>query len=122
MPHPRHAGNERPIDLARRTRAEGLRERRGGKPRLCHEQATGCVLVEPMHEARSFAVAAAYRLEHAAHVARGAGAALHRKPHRLVDYEHVVIFVECDAFEEMARLLGLARWSARPRRRLEREW
>ena len=46
-------------------------------------------------------------LEHAVEVARGAGAALHRKPHRLVEHQHVVVLVERDRFEEGAVLRRL---------------
>ena len=54
-------------------------------------------------------------------MAHGAGAALHRKPHRLVEHQHVVVFVERDAFEEDAVLLRLRGVVARRgRRELER--
>ena len=38
-------------------------------------------------------------------MARGAGAALHREPHRLVEHQHVGVLVERDRFEERAGLL-----------------
>ena len=38
-------------------------------------------------------------------MARGAGAALHGKPHRLVEHQDVIVFVERDGFEEFAGLL-----------------
>ncbi len=121
MPHPGHAGDERPIDLARRARPEGFRQCRGRKARLRHQKATRGVLVETMHEAGALAVAAAKRFEHAVHMAHRAGAALHREPHGLVEDEHVVILVERDPFKEFSRLLGLARALARRCRRGERE-
>ena len=38
-------------------------------------------------------------------MARGAGAALHREPHRLVEHQHVVVLVEHDRLQEFAGLL-----------------
>ena len=96
---------KRPIDLARRARAEGLGQRRRRKARLGDEQAAGGVLVEPVHEPRPLAVRVAQHFEHAVEMARGAGAALHRKPHRLVEHQHVGVFVERDRFEKRAGLL-----------------
>ena len=110
----RHARDQRPVDLARRTRAEGLGERRGGKPGLRHQQAAGGILVEPVHQPRALAVGVAQHVEHAIEMARGAGAALHREPHGLVEHQHVVVLVERDRFEEFAGLgLGLAAGRAR---------
>jgi hypothetical protein len=58
----------------------------------------------------------AQNLEHAVDVACGAGAALHRKSHRLVEHEHVGILVERDRFEEGASFfVGLVAGSARLR-------
>ena len=73
---PRHAGDQRPIDFARRARAEGLGERRGGKARLGDQQAAGGVLVEPVHQARTLAVAwiARHRLPSTPSRCRRAGA------------------------------------------------
>src|SRR5262245_32501954 len=51
-----HARNQRPVDLARRARAERLRERRSRKARLGDEQATRRVLVEPVHKTWTLAV------------------------------------------------------------------
>ena len=117
----RHADHQRPIDLARRARAKGLGQRRGGKTRLGHQQAAGGVLVEPMHQARTLRVRCApQRAQHAVEVAHGAGAALHGKPHRLVEHQHVGIFVKRDRPDEGAVLLRLRRIVAR-RRRLELE-
>ncbi len=112
----RHAGDQRPVDLARRARAEGLGERGGGKARLGDQQAAGGVLVEPVHQARALAVGVAQHVEHAVEMARGAGAALHREPHRLVEHQHVGVLVQRDRFEEGAglrRRLALGR--QRPR-------
>ena len=109
-----HARDQCPVDLARRTRAEGLGERRGGEPGLRHQQAAGGILVEPVHQARALAVGVAQHVEHAIEMARGAGAALHRQPHGLVEHQHVVVFVERDGFEEITSLdLGLAPARAR---------
>ena len=114
---------ERPVDLARRARAEGLRERRRGKARLGDEQAAGRVLVEPVHEARALAVHArlAQHLQHAVEVARGARAALHRQAHRLVEHQHVVVLVQRDRLEEIARLLVLGGETRCPLRHIELE-
>ena len=114
----RHAGDQRPVDLARRARAEGLGQRRGGKARLRHQQAAGGVLVEPVHQARALRVGvrAAQGAQHAVEMARGAGAALHGEPHRLVEHQHVVVFVERDRLDEGAVLLRLRRVVARLRR------
>ena len=51
----------------------------------------------------------AQHLQHAVEMARGAGAALHRKPHRLVEHQHVVVLVQRDRLEERAGLLR-PRW------------
>src|SRR3974377_517471 len=50
-------------------------------------------------------------------MASGAGAALHRKSYRLVENQHVVVFVERDQLEEGAVLLRLRRVFTRFRRR-----
>ena len=117
LPRLRHAGDQRPVDLARRARAERLRQRGRRKARLGDQQAAGGVLVEPVHQPRALAVRVAQHLEHAVDMARGAGAALHRKPHRLVEHQHVGVLVERDRFEERAGLLvGFVARRARLRR------
>ena len=116
---PRHPGDQRPVDLARRARAEGLCERRGGKTRFGHQQAAGRILVEPVHEPRPLRVGMrpAQRAEHAVDVAHGTRAALHGEAHRLVEDEHVVVFVQRDRFDKGAVLLRLRGVIARRRRR-----
>ena len=74
----RHAGGQRPVDLARRARAEGLGERRRRETRLGDQQAAGRVLVEPMHEARPLAVDA--RLRAALPACRRHGASCRSRP------------------------------------------
>src|SRR5262249_17668923 len=59
LARPRHAGDERPIDLARGAAAKGARQRRSGKAGFCHQQTPGRVLVDTMHEARTLALAVA---------------------------------------------------------------
>ena len=56
LPDARHAGHERPIDLARHARPEGLGHGGGGKARLGDDEAAGRILVEPVHEARLLAL------------------------------------------------------------------
>src|SRR3546814_6789782 len=51
----RHPGDERPVDLARKPRAEGFRERHRGETGLGDDEAPGGVLVEPVDEARFLA-------------------------------------------------------------------
>ncbi len=58
----------------------------------------------------------AQRAQHAVEMARGAGAALHGEPHRLVEHQHVVVFVQRDRLDEGAVLLRLRRIVARLRR------
>src|SRR5262249_57480922 len=103
--------------LARRTRAEAFRQRRGGKARLGDRKTAGGILVEPMDEARALAIRArcAQRLEHAVDVARRAGAALYRKSHRLVEDHHVGVLIERDRAQVVAGLCG--RLVAQPARR-----
>ena len=114
--HLGHAGDQRPIDLARRSRAEGLGQGRRGKAGLGDQEAAGSVLVEPMHQPRPLAVGVAQDVEHAVDMARGAGAALHREPHRFVEHQHVGVLVQRDRFEERAGLfIGLAARRARLR-------
>src|SRR5262245_62028067 len=62
-----------------------------------------------MHEARALAVrpGRAQHFQHAVDVARGARAALHRKPHWLVEHQYVGILKERDRAQELARL-GIA--------------
>ena len=118
-----HAGDQRPVDLARRARAEGLGKRRSGKARLRHQQAAGGVLVEPMDQPRALSIGAgpAQGAEHAVNVTRGAGAALHGEAHGLVEHHDVVVLVERDRFQEGAVLLRAGRVIARRRRfQLER--
>ena len=98
----------------------GKRGRR--EPGLGHQQAPGCVLVEPVHQARPLAGAVAQHIEHAVDVAHGAGAALHREPHRLVQDQHVVVLVQHDRPQEFAGfLLGFGEigglWSVELERR-----
>ena len=113
----RHAGDQRPIDFPRRARAECLGESRRRKARLGDQQAARSVLIEPVHQPRTLAVRVAQNFQHAVEVPRGAGAALHRKPHRLVEHEHIVVFIERDRLEEIGGLLiGLIAHLARFRR------
>ncbi len=58
-----------------------------------------------MHEARTLPVGAAQGAEHPVNVTRGAGAALHRKAHRLVEHHDVGVLEEDDRFQERAILL-----------------
>src|SRR5262245_21070293 len=112
-----HARDQRPVDLARRARAEGLRQRCGRKACLGDEQAAGRVLVEPVDKTRALAVRPRrpQHLEHAVDVASGAGAALHRKPHRFVEHQHVSILMQRDRAQEVACLgVGLTVGSTRP--------
>src|SRR5262245_9366766 len=52
---------------------------------------------------------------------RGARTALNRKPHGLIEHQHVGIFVERDGFEEIARLVtGLRVTRGRPRLQSQR--
>jgi hypothetical protein len=60
-------------------------------------------------------VPVAHHLQHAVEMARGAGAALHREPHRLVEHQHVVVFVERDRLQKSARLVGFVTRRARLR-------
>ena len=62
----------------------------------------------------------AHDVEHAVHVARGAGAALHREPHGLVEDEDVGVLVERDRLEEGRRLLVGLRWPPASARDLDR--
>ena len=68
-----------------------------------------------MHEARALRVRVrpAQGAQHAVDMSRGAGAALHRKPHRFVEHQHIVVFVERDLFEKEAVLLRRRRVVAR---------
>jgi hypothetical protein len=84
---------------------------------LARAAAANRVLVEAMHQPRPLAVRVAQHPEHAVEMARGAGTALHRKPHRLVEHQHVGVFVERDRFKKRAGLLvSLAAGGARFRR------
>ena len=100
-----HPGNQRPVDFARRARAEGFGERRRRKARLGDEQAAGGIFVEPVHQPRPLTLRVAHHPQHAVEMARGAGAALHREPHRLVEHQHVGVFIERDGLEKFPRFV-----------------
>ena len=51
-----HARDQRPVDLACRTRAESFCERSGGKSCFRHQQAAGGVLIKPVHETGALAI------------------------------------------------------------------
>ena len=69
-----------------------------------------------MHQPRPLAVRVAQDFQHAVEMARGAGAALHRKPHRLIEHQNVGVLVERDRFQELAGLfVGFAPRRARLR-------
>src|SRR6516165_6908845 len=115
----RHAGYQRPVDLARRARAEGFGERGRGEPRFRDQETAGGVLIEPMHEPRALPARVPHYLEHAVDMPRGAGAALHRKAHRFVEHQHISVLVKRDRFEEFQRLVSRAE-NARRRRNSQR--
>ncbi len=61
-----------------------------------------------MHEPRPLAAEAiGHAGQHAVDVARGARAALHREPKRLVQHQHLVVLVEDHGFDRVA--VGLRR-------------
>ena len=67
-----------------------------------HENARR-VAIEAMHEAWAFAAeAVGHRCEHAVDMAFCAGAALDGDAERLVEYEHVFVFVNDAAFDQVA--------------------
>ena len=57
-----------------------------------------------MDETRPLRIAALtlQRAEHAVHMARGAGTALHRQAGRLIDDKNIIVFVERDLAQEGA--------------------
>ena len=69
-----------------------------------------------MYEARTLPVRAPQGAKHPVNVTRGAGAALHRKTHRLVEHHDVGVLEEDDRFQERAILLRGRRIVARRRR------
>src|SRR5215203_962412 len=121
LPHPRHAGDDGPVDLARRARAEGLAERHGGKARLRDDEAAGRVLVEAMDEARLLALLVAQRLKQAVDVALRPRPALDRKAGGLVEDENVLVLVERDRLEKAALVLVAGGPAGRDLLRLEPE-
>ena len=108
LPRLRHAGDQRPVDFARLARAKILGERARRKARLGNEQAAGGILVEPVHEARALSLGVAQNFQHAVEVPHGARAALHRKPHRLVEHQHVGVLVKGDRAEKSPSFFGIA--------------
>ncbi|MCD6073094.1 MAG: hypothetical protein K0S42_3610 [Microvirga sp.] len=109
LPDARHTRNQRPVDLARGTGAEGLRHRGRGKARLGDYEAAGCILVEAMHETRLLPVVASQGIEHPVHMPLSARATLDREPHRLVDDENVLVLIKRDRLQEVAVALILGR-------------
>ena len=103
------ARHRRPVDLARGAGAKGFRQRGGGEAGLRHQQAARGVAVEPMHKARALALLVPQTVQHAVDMLDHAGAALHRKPDRLVEHQHVGVLVERNRLEECARLRILFR-------------
>src|SRR5258708_12379469 len=74
-----------------------------------------------MHQARALTASIAQGVQHAVHMARGAGTALDAKPHGLVEDENVVILVERDRTQKLTRLFF--RFGEVSRfRRIEPEW
>ena len=67
---------------------------RGRGARLGDKKATGGVSVEPMNEARRFALLVRQAFEHAVDMALGAGPALHCQPVRLVEDKDLVVLVK----------------------------
>ncbi len=90
----RHAGDQRPVDLARRTMAERSGQRGRGETRLRDQEAARRLLVEPVHQARLLPLGIAHRLQHLVDMPRGAGAALHRKPRGLVQHHDVGVLIQ----------------------------
>ena len=73
------------------------------------EQHAGRVAVEAVDETRALAAeAVGHAFEHAVDVLAGAGAALHRKPERLVQDEDVQVLVEDHFLDLVAVALGNA--------------
>ena len=115
----RQARHQRPIDFARRPRAERAGEMRSRKARLGDQQAARGLAIDAVHEARLLALGIAHHLEHLVDVPRHARAALHGKAGRLVEDEDVVVFVDRHLLQRLERLLRRVRELADDLRRIE---
>ena len=92
---------------------------RGGKACLGDQQAARRVLVDPVHKPWLLALGIAHHLQHLIDVSRRAGAALHRKPERLVQHENIVVLVDRHLLQRGKRLLRAFRQFAHRLRRVE---
>src|SRR5690606_19258759 len=79
-----------PVNLPRRARAEHRAEMLGGGSRLGHDEATGRVPVEPMHQAWRLALLVRQVLKKPVHMPRCAATALDRQAVRLVEDIEIV--------------------------------
>ena len=99
---PRHAGDQRPVELARLARLEGLAEEGGGRARAGDDQHAGRIAVEPMHELRLAPLPVGEGFQHGVDMARHARSALHGEAGRLVQHDHLRILVQDGGFEHLA--------------------
>ena len=81
-----HAGDQRPIDLARRAAGKALGKVGGAAGGAGNQQDAGGILVEPVDQARARAVSGK-GIKQPIDMLLGAGAALRREARRLVEYD-----------------------------------
>ncbi len=85
--------------------AERPGQRGRGKPGFGDQQAAGGLLVEPVHQPRLLSLGVAHHFQHVVDIAGDAGAALHRKPGRLVQHHDVGILEQDHVLERLQRLV-----------------
>jgi hypothetical protein len=61
----------------------------GGKAGFCNQQAARRFPIQPVHQPRLLSLGVTHHFQHVVDVSRDAGAALHRKPRRLVQHHDV---------------------------------
>ena len=98
----RNADRDRPVGLRRLAALERAGEERRRARGAAEQQNAAGVAVEPMGKTRPLLGVEAQRVEQPVEMARGAGAALHGEPGRLVDGDDVVVAVDHQIAHEFA--------------------
>ena len=93
------ANHHGPIGFFRIPPAKSRRQSGSRRRRAPQDQNAGCVLVQPMHQARAFFITKAERIQHAIHMPRNPRPALHRQALRLINRNHGRIAVDHHAFK-----------------------
>ncbi len=97
----RHASYQRPIGLLGIALAKRCRQLLRGASGAGDDKNAGCIAVEAMHQPRLLALRAGPCFEHLVDIPRHAGPALHGKTGRLVQDDHLVVFMQHHALQKL---------------------